>query len=499
MKNMKKIVCWINLNLFLFSVSVFAQTPLSLEDCLDLALKQNSEMQIKQEEVKMAEYRKNQAKTAYLPKVDASLTYLRMSDKMYFLSEDKFLPIGSKMDNGSFGFRPEQINNQWTILNGSPVPLDANGVPFNPKTNPNEIQWKDYTVIPRDELAVDMRNTFLGALTLVQPIYMGGKIHQTNKMAQIGIDIAKEQQKAEIAEVLYNTENAYWTVISVSNKVKTAIDYQKLLIQLNENVSELVNEGMATKADLLKVRVKLNEVNMNLTKAQNGLSLSKMQLCQQIGFPMTGDIVLTDEISTQTENLIGNNKFASFDQVYENRSEIKSLEKLIELSESKTKLAAANYLPEVGLIANYMYSNPDSFNGFEKEFSGSWNVGLTMRIPILHWGESKQKVRTAQSERFINELKLDDAKEKIELQYRQAVYKIEESNKKLLATKSNMEQAEENLKYAELAYDEGLVSVTDVLDAQAAWFAAYSDQTDAQIELRLNYLYLRKVKGELRN
>ena len=495
---MKKIACWINLNLFIFSASVLAQTPLSLEDCLDLALKQNNEMQIKQEEVKMAEYKKNQAKTAYLPKVDASLTYLRMSDKMYLLSEDKYLPIGSKMEDGSFGFRADQINNQWTILNGEPAPLDANGIPFNPKTDPDKIQWKDYTIIPRNELAVDMRNTFLGALTLVQPVYMGGRIYQTNKMAQIGIDIAKEQQSAETAEVLYNTENAYWTVISVSNKVKTANDYQKLLIRLNENVSELVNEGMATKADLLKVRVRLNEVNMNLTKAQNGLSLSKMQLCRQIGLPMTGDIVLTDEISTQSSDLISNNELASFDQVYENRSEIKSLEKLIELSESKRKAAIADYLPEVGLIANYMYTNPDSFNGFEKEFSGSWNVGVTMRIPILHWGESKQKIRTAQSERFINELKLDDAKEKIELQYRQAVYKIEESNKKLLSTKSNLEQAEENLKFAQLSYDEGLVSITDVLDAQAAWFAAYSDQTDAQIELRLNYLYLRKAKGELK-
>ncbi len=484
--------------LFLFSSVISAQTYLSLEDCLNLALKQNNDMQIKQEEVKMAEYKKKQAKAAYFPKVDASLSYLHMSDEMYLLSEDKFLPIGTKMADGTFGFRQDQVSNQWTMIDGQPVPLDANGVPFNPKTDPEKIQWKDYTTIPRDELVVDMRNTFLGALTLVQPVYMGGKIYQANKMAQIGIDIAKEQQNAEVAEVLYDTENAYWTVVSVGNKVKTATDYQKLLVQLNQNVSELVNEGMATKSDMLKVKVKLNEVNMSLTKAQNGLNLAKMQLCRQIGLPMTGDVVLTDEISNQINMPLNTSGLSSVDEVYENRSEIKSLEKLIDLSESKKKLAVANYLPEVGLIANYMYTNPDFFNGFEKEFSGSWNVGVVMKIPVLHWGESKQKVRIAKSERFINELKLNDAKEKIELQYRQAVYKIDESNKKLLSTQSNLEQAEENLKYAQLSYDEGLVGVTDVLDAQAAWFAAYSDQTDAQIECKLNQLYLKKVKGELK-
>ena len=484
--------------LLLFSFPVFAQTYLSLEDCLNLALKQNNDMQIKQEEVKIAGYKKNEAKSAYFPKIDASLAYLRMSDEMYLLSEDKFLPIGTKMQDGSFGFRQDQITNQWTLIDGQPVPLDANNLPFDPKQNPDKIQWKDYTVIPRDELAVDMRNTFLGALTLIQPVYMGGKIYQANKMAQIGIDIAKEQENAEIAEVLYDTENAYWTVISVSNKVKTATDYQKLLIQLNQNVLEMLNEGMATKSDMLKVKVRLNEVNMNLTKAQNNLNLAKMQLCRQIGLSATGDIILTDEISNQSSLPASNNEFVLVEQVYENRPEIKSIEKLIDLSESKKKQAVAGYLPEVGLIANYMYSNPDFFNGFEKKFSGSWNVGVTMRIPVLHWGESKQKIRTAKSERFINELKLNDTKEKIELQYRQAAYKIEESNKKLLATQSNLEQAEENLKYARLSYDEGLVSVTDVLDAQAAWFAAYSDQIDVRIECKLNQLYLKKVKGELR-
>ena len=478
-------------------VSLSAQTPLSLQECLNLALKQNNDMQIKQEEIKMAEFSKKQAKSAYFPKIDASLTYLHMSDKMYLLSEDKFLPIGAKMADGSFGFRADQINNQWTTIDGQQVPLDANGNPFNPKTNPEKIEWKDYTTIPRDELAVDMRNTFIGALTLVQPIYMGGKIYQTNKMAQIGIDIAKEQQNAEVSEVLYNTENAYWTVISVSNKVKTATDYQTLLIQLSKNVSELANEGMATKSDILKVKVKLNEVNMNLTKAQNGLSLAKMDLCRQIGLPMTGDIVLTDEITGQSDSFVSENELASMDQVYENRSEIKSLERLNDLYEAKQKIAVADYLPQVGLIANYMYTNPDFFNGFEKEFSGSWNVGVTMKIPILHWGEQKQKVRSAKSERRINELKLNDAKEKIELQYRQAVYRIEESNKKLLSAQSNLEQAEENLRYAQISYDEGLVSVTDVLDAQAIWYSAYSDKTDAQIELKLNHLYLKKAIGKL--
>lgn len=477
--------------------NLYSQTrTLSLQECLDLALRQSNELQIKNEEIKIAEYKKAQAKTAYLPKVNAVLSYLHLSDKVYLLSEDKFLPIGTRMSDGSFGFRPDQINNQWTEIGGNPVPLDASGNPFDPKANPEKIDWKNYTTIPRDELAVDARNTFVGALSLLQPIYMGGKIRQTNKMAEIGIDIAKEQEVQQQSDVLYQTEGAYWTVVSVGNKVKTAEDYKTLLSALEKNVTELFNEGMATKADILKVKVKLNEVDMSLTKAQNGLSLAKMQLCQYIGIPMNTDVRLLDEIAPESPKpLLDAN--VNLDQARESRPEVKSLKKLIDLSESKEKVAFADYLPEVAFIANYIVSNPDFFNGFEKEFSGSWNIGVTMKIPILHWGEQKQKVREAKSEKYINELKLDDAKDKIELQFRQALYKIEETGKRLTAAENNFDQAKENLKYAELSYEEGLVAVTDVLDAQAAWYSAYSEKEDALIGLRIDNLYLKKVAGQL--
>lgn len=497
---MNKIKKNLAIGYFAIAIGMLQAQPvaLSLQDCLNLALEQSKDLQIKSEEIKMAEYKKSQAITAYLPKIDATLAYMHLSDEISLLSEDKFLPIGTRMSDGSFGFRQDQINNQWTVVNDQAIPLDAGGQPFDPKKNPEKILWKDYTTIPKDELTVDARNIFVGAVSLVQPIFMGGKIINTNKMAEIGIDIAKQQREMEKSEVLYNVESAYWTVISVENKVKTAMDYQTLLVQLEKNVNELSNEGMATKADILKVKVKLNEVNMNLTKAENGLSLAKMQLCQFIGYPMDTDIRLLDTVS-ESDQLVNEDLKLTInpDIALENRKEIKSLERLIDLSESKEKVAFSEYLPQVALMANYIYSNPDFFNGFEKEFSGSWNVGVTMRIPILHWGEQKQKVQTAKSERIIAGMRLDDAKEKIELQFRQAVYKIEESRKKVIAAQSNLSEAEENLKYAKLSFDEGLVAVTDVLDAQATWYSAYSEESDALIEYKMNQLYLKKVSGML--
>jgi outer membrane protein TolC len=484
--------------LFVSILSLQAQNRvLSLADCLDFALKQSKELSIKQEELKIAEAKKKQARAAYFPKIDALLAYTHNSDKAYLLSEDKMLPIGTQMADGSFGFRQEQINNQWTLINGQPVPLDAGGQPFNPATSPDKILWKDYTTIPRDELAVDMRNTYIGMLSLVQPIYTGGKIVQTNKMAKIGVEIAGEQQKMEVNEVLYNTEAAYWTVVSVANKLKVASEYQTLLAQLENNVGELQNEGMATRADVLKVKVKHNQVNMDLTKAENGLNLAKMNLCQLIGLPMDEEIVLEDEENPKENIAPADSAMLSLDAALSNRPEIRSLEKLLDLSKAKKKLALSGYLPEIGLTANYLYTNPDFFNGFEKEFSGSWNAGIVIKIPLLDWGGNYYKIKEAKSEQVITQIKLESAREKIELQYRQATYKVEESAKKLEAATANLEQADENLRYAQLSFDEGMVGITDVLEAQASRFAAYSDQMDAQIELKINQLFLKKVTGRI--
>lgn len=462
---MKKSFIFIICTLVVFSTAsdAFAQNrTLTLQECLQMALEQSKGVQIKQEEVKKAENVKKEARTAYLPKLDARLAYLHLSDKLYLLPDDKFSQLGN-------------------IL-GDVNPLLAKFA--------NPLLTNIGNTI-REELSVDLRNNYVGALTLVQPVFMGGKIKASNRMAAIGVDIAKQQEELEKSETLFNVESAYWLVISLENKVKTAEEYQKLLLKLESDVKELEAEGMAVKSDILKVRVKLNEVNMNFTKAENGLNLSKMQLCQYIGLPLNTNIELVNEKPEITAI------HTNINEVWGNRQEIKSLEKLVDLAGEKEKIALSGYLPEVGFLANYIYSNPNFFNGFKKEFGGSWNVGITMKIPITPWGAQNYKLKSAKNERRINEIRLGEAKEKIELQYNQANYKLTESDKKLFAANSNMEEADENLRYAKLAFEEGLVGVTEVIEAQTAWFRASSEKEDAEIEYRINKLYFKKVNGNL--
>ena len=297
-------------------------------------------------------------------------------------------------------------------------------------------------------------------------------------------------------EVILNTDQAYWQVVSLVNKKKLAEGYLELLKKLENDVDKMITEGVATKADGLSIKVKVNEAEMTLTKVEDGLSLSRMLLCQICGIDLTTSIKLSDE----TINNISVNPsvgVADIEMAYKNRPELKSLELATNIYNQKINVTRSEFLPSVALIGNYIVSNPSIYNGFENKFSGQWNVGVMVKIPIWHWKEGIYKVNAAKAEARVAQFQLDDAKEKIQLQVNQSAYKVNEASKKLAMAEKNMEKADENLRYATLGFEEGVIPPSNVLEAHTAWLSAQSEKIDAQIDVKLTKIYLQKSLGTL--
>ena len=491
---MNKIVTTILL-VFL-AVQLPAQRVLTLDDCRNLALKNNKEQKIAEEEVKIAGYKKKAVFTKYLPDISLRGAYLRNQREMSLIGEDMYLPIGTRMPDGSFGFRQDQVNNQWTMVNGQLVPLDANGQPFNPKNNPEKIQWKDYTIIPKEELTFDTRNVYIGAINLTQPVFMGGKIIAYNKIAQLSKDLALSQQETNRQEVILNIDETYWQIISLINKQKAVEGLVKLLSRMESDMDALVEAGLATKADKLSVLVRRNEAEMAMLKVENGISLSKMQLAQYCGIPLDSVFSLADEQLDAIPVKISGDTI-HLDQVYANRSEIRSLDYAQKLYKQKERIARADLLPNVALAANYLTTNPSVVNGFETRFGSMWNVGVVVNIPLLHWGESIHLLNAARSETAIAGYRFAEAQEKIELQVNQSVFNQSEAIRKLRFSQKNLEKAEENLRFATLGFQEGIIPASNLLEAQTAWLSANSDKIEAEIEAKMSEIYLRRAIGML--
>ena len=472
----------------LLSITILAssQNTLSLDSCRALAIANNKELLISSEKINAAHYQKKAAFTNYLPEISGTAGYMRSQKELSLLSDAQkstLSGMGTTVGNtiGQAGAAIGQISPELAQQFGPLIGIlqDKLGTAFN-----------DVGQSLVDALRTDTRNMYAGALTLTQPLYMGGKIRAYNKITQYAEELARQQHTGGMQEVILSTDQVYWQVVSLVNKKKLAEAYLNLLEKLDDDVNKMINEGVATKADGLSVRVKVNEAEMTLLKVEDGLSLSKMLLCQLCGLDLTTPIILEDE-NIENIPLLGTNAQFDMSVAYANRPEIRSLELAKEMYKQKVNITRAEYLPSLAFVGSYLVSNPSVFNSFENKFRGMWNVGVMLQVPIWHWGQGTYKVKAAKAEARISQYQLEDAKEKVELQVNQASFKVKEAAKKLVMTEKNQEKADENLRYATLGFQEGVIATNNVLEAQTAWLKAQSEKIDAQIDVKLTEIYLQ--------
>lgn len=314
-------------------------------------------------------------------------------------------------------------------------------------------------------------------------------------MADIAEKMASTSIEATEDNVIFSIDNIYWTVVSLKQKQRLAESYLGLVQKLERDVQKMIENGVATRADGLKVSVAVNEADMTKAKVDNGLALAKMSLCQQCGMPLDSDITLEDENSEElTAEPIGNYNMAT---AMERRHELQLLSDAIDLTKQQTKIARAAYMPQVAMMTGAVFSNPSVYNSFERKFKGAFNLGIMVRIPVLDWGEATYNVRASKCATNLAELKLREAQELIELQVNQCNFKVKESTKNLATAKKNIERAEENLRCANIGFKEGVMQTTDVMAAQTSWLQAQTQKIDAEIDVKLSETALKKALGDM--
>lgn len=488
------------------------QKPVDLQECRRLALENNKSLKIAEENVRAAQSLSKAAFAEFFPNISAHGSFLHNQKNISPLGDDVHLPVGVLDADGKFGtgigpasvptshndgtytFDESAINNKFKMIDGHPVPLDAQGNPFDPEKNPENLQWKNYALLPKKAMEFDMQNIFVGGISFVQPVFMGGKIIQLNKIAKSNQTIAEARVQEKTEDLIVNVDEAYWRVVSLENKVHLAKEYRRLVSELDTNMEAFLAEGLATKADVLKIKVKLNEADVSLTKAVNGLNLTHMALNQLCGLPLEERMELTD---TDLKETLDVQPAASVEQAWANRPEIKMLTQAGLIADANTKIMTSRFLPTIALTGGYVASNPNLFNGYEKKFNGMFTFGVSAVIPLFHFGEKIHTRNAARTQAVIAKLELEEAKEKIELQVHQNKYRIDESLKKQEMTRKNVENSKENLFYAQEGFDAGVVTSTDLLMAQTAWLSAESEYLDATVDVKLNNLYLKKSTGSL--
>ena len=513
------------LGLMLSSLLAGAQA-LTLEDCRQMAIQQSKELSQARIQSEMAGYDRKIARANYFPKVSATGAYLYnnrdialVSGEQSMLLQNAGTLIQGQLDKAMTAATTQlsaamtqQMTQLMTAIQTNPaLAAEYMGSPMW-QTVLGILQGMDPSVLsslmpnvsgPINQIGAevdkslhpDLHNIWAGAITVEQPLFVGGKMYYSNHIAALAQQLADSKYEMKEADILLDVDQAYWQIISIANKKKLAESYADLLHKLENDVNASIEAGVSTQADALQVKVKANEADMMYTKASNGLTLAKMLLCQRIGLPLDSEITLADEeLEVIPQPVLPADK--SLDDIYADRPETRSLALAEEIYSKKAKVVRADMLPTVALMGAYTITNPNSFNGFQNSWQGgNLSAGVVVRIPIFHGGESYYKFQKAKAEARLYTTQLEEAREKINLQVSQQRKLFGEAQQKLETAEANLSSAEENLRSASIGHEAGVIPTNTALAAHTAWLSAHSEMIDAGIELQMTASALLKAEG----
>ncbi len=499
---------------------------LTLEECRQLAVQSSKDLDQARTKKEMAGYDVKIARSYYFPEVTATGAYVHNFRDISLISQDQ-----SNMLRNSGTLMQSQLNAaganaatqlQTALQSGSQELIQA--IMSNPSALSEYMgsaMWQTFlgalqnldpstlsALIPDisapinmigteidNVLHPDLSNIWAGAVTVKQPVFVGGKIYYSNQMAGLAEELASSSYDMKYADVIVEVDQAYWQIVSIANKRNLAISYADLLHQMQDDVNLSIQAGVATESDALQIKVKANEADMLLTKANNGLELAKMLLCKRVGLPLDTDITLADETLDEIPQP-GLPEAKSMDEIYADRPETRSLDLASQIYDKKAKIARADMMPQVALVGNYLISNPNLFNGVQNSWNGGmFSAGVMVSVPLFHGGQYVNTYRKAQAEAKLYTTQLDDAKELINLQVTQQRKVWIETIEKLNMAEANLSSAEENLRSAMVGFEAGVVDTNTVLGAQTAWLSAHSEFIDAGIELQMAAVNLDKAEG----
>lgn len=489
------------LSLLLGALSAQAQM-LTLEECRQLALKSNKQAQINNEQVEAAKDLKSAAIANFFPRISANGGYVWNEKDIILLPQALDTKLGTINAGGSvnwaqtatMGRIQAAVTNFATSMEAI-APGSAARIGAFASGIGNEVGGVIGQVYGdiRDRFTFDVHHVFVGQVGITQPIFVGGKIVNMYKIAKASEHIAEMKAENDNSELLLKVDEAYWRVVSVQNKKELAQKYHDLILQVQHDVDALAEEGMATPSDQLKVRMKLAEAEQKLGMAEDGLSLSRMALCQLCGLDLDANIVV--DASPLNDNVVIDTVADNMDHVLAQRKEIQILEESEKIAKSTVMLTASTLMPNIVANAGYMVTNPSLQNGFENKFRGQFTAGVAVNIPIAHVDDI-YKVKAAKHHAKVVDLKLQEARELITLQTTQSRQKVNDAQRKLTRAITALGHAEENLRLAQEAWKEGMLSSTELLGAQTAWMNAETDKEDAIIELKMAQSTLNKQLGK---
>ena len=414
---------------------------LTLQQCKELTLQNNAAIEEANLNVKKAEQVKKEAFTNYFPTASVSAMAIKPTD---YLIETE-VPAANL-----------------PVYDGNPANL----------ANPTQFAYFPGLQIK----ALD--HVYTASATITQPIYAGGQIRNGNKLASIGVEASKTYSQLSERDQLLQTETWYWQIASAIKQRETIIKYEKLLNQLLKDVTISHKNGLIQKSDLLKIQLKLTETTVKKTQLNNAIEALTRALCQHIGIEFNP---LFNPSEVMIDSATPDELFISPDSTIQNMAEYQLLERSLEAANLEKKIAIGKNLPTLAIGGFTDFT--DITDSYDNHMIGF----VSLSIPITDWWKGSHQIKQKEIETAKAKLKLKDSREKLSMQQTIQYNQLIESWKNIDLGKAGLNEATEHLQDMTNNYAAGVVTVSDLLEAQAIYQEAESRYQSFQ------YSYLIEV------
>ncbi|MFL9831098.1 TolC family protein [Flavobacterium sp. ARAG 55.4] len=406
-------------------------------------------------------------------KADAKKAQLQIENSEYQIQEVRSRALPQISANGNLTYNP--------ILQLNALPGDFFGTPGTTILAPLGQKWTSTAGVSLTQALFD------------QSVFTGLKAARTTReFYQINNQLTEEQ-------VIERVANNYYQVYVLRQKLALAESNLKTTTKVRDIVKGQFDNGLAKRIDLDRMTVNLSNINTQKQQIINSLQLQENALKFYMGMPMDAQIEIP-----QTEFEITPAAFTDAPNT-NNRSEYLLLKKQEELLVLQKKSIIAGYYPTLSLSASYNYiGQGPEMPLFAKPSDGVYwsdfsTIGMNLRVPIFSGFGTRAKIRQADIELRTIQEDIKDTQLSLDLDYKNAKTQIENSIITLQNQKENMSLADEILKNINNNYQQGLASLTDLLDAENASTEAQNNYTAAILDYKLAEIKLIKSKGELKN
>lgn len=401
---------------------------LTLEECKEMALKYNADIQTGKIDIEAARQTRKEAFTKYFPQISAGAATYKADDDLVKANIPDLTQMG--------------------------LPIPAMEVGMLEKGN-------------------------LVTVSAMQPVFAGGQIVNSNKLAKTALDASILQLDMTTDKVELETENYYWKIVSLKEAEKTINIIDTLLQSLHKDVSLAVKAGITTQNDLLTVQLKQNELQSTRLQVENGIRLSSMALSQYIGLPLdSAEYIDVPEFSSGIKS--PGDYLVDHQSALSSLSTYKLLEKNVEAHKLKRKISLGEQLPTVGVGVSYAYEDL-MFDKSRNHFI----MMATVSVPISDWWGGSHKVKRTKLEEKKAILQQQDGNEKLQLKMQQSWNLLTESYKQITLAESAVRESQENLRMQRNNYNTGVSSLSELLDAQSLFQTSRNRYTDACIDYQI--------------